>query len=674
MSTTSLAPASRRRVLLAGLAAAAATAGLSAAAQDAQAAFTLRSCFEGGTGGASDVRGQGASFQNSAQAYFRGVFNGSNGCGGSPSAPTYTSNGSSNGIAAMGGGAGNAQQVGGGGPNVRSTATSFAATDDPPSTTQQATMNAGSTSPSDDGQVHVLPVATGASPVIIHAPEGCDLSTVANKTDAAVGAIGGSTTDTAADRTQRIRITNVLLERAFAGEDNANTWGEIAPGISGTTTNAQQNVNGVQRGCAAAPVKRIVRQDGSGTTFSFKAYLALINPSRGWLTTYVTPSNLSWPTNGSGSTTPLATGSGRPSAFCPDTAPGLLCSGTASGNGELGLAVAATDGSIGYNDLATARARGFEITPSATTQDYQYWIPLQNNPSPDPAAPTGYSEPTLDPAAHKPANTSRGANCQSVAVQNVPTPANSPNGDPTLGDWSRVFAAGGPVYGACVLTYILAWDDNAAVYGNTATEEAKARTVKDFLGSIVGAFGQQIGVADYSALPNPQSQPLLKFAQDGVNAINWNKAASSGGGGGGGGQQPPQQNPPPQPPVTTNPQVIPPTVVKPSNNYTVSSGKLSAARTTITYTVKLPAGGRLSAVSTYVRRGKTVNVSKVSVSPNGASTVKITVRLTSRARSDLRRLKRLRIRTRFTYTPAGGTAASQGKAVNVRVKAAKKKR
>ena len=43
----------------------------------------------------------------------------------------------------------------------------------------------------------------------------------------------------------------------------------------------------------------------------------------------------------------------------------------------------ATDGSIGYFDLATAREKGFTITPTTSqAHDHTYWVPLQTiNPS-----------------------------------------------------------------------------------------------------------------------------------------------------------------------------------------------------------------------------------------------------------------------------------------------------
>lgn len=663
MSHFPLARASRRRVLLAGLAAAAASAGLSAAAQDAQAAFTLPAC-----GGSSAAKNQGASFQVGAQAYWRTVFATSNGCGGAISLQAFNGNGSGNGLAAMGAGGGNltincaaacGATASGIAAGQRDATTAFASTDEPPTPAQQANMNTGTPAPADDGLVHVIPAATGATTILVHAPNGCDLSTVTSLTGGADG-----TGDTLADKTQRIRISNALLEAAFAGASNADTWGEIAPGISGTPTAGGQN-DGLT--CANVPVKRIVRSDNSGTTYAFKAFLSLINPSRGWLTTYNANPNTVWPAaGGSGSASPTLTGPApATSAFCPNSDANKLCARVATGGGALGDAVIATEGSIGYLDLATARSKQFDITAGAT-QDYTFWSPVENNPG---GAATKYVEPTVDPTAHRPGIGARGANCGDAAVSNIPTPAGSPKGDPTLGDWSKAFAAGGAGYSNCVLTYILAWDDSAPIYGNTADEQGKARTVKDFLTTaVVSPAGQLFTAQDYSALPNSPAQPLFKYAQDGVNAIDWNKAGAGGPPGGTPPGNPPGGTPPGNPPGGTPP------VVKPSNAFTTSTAKVNKARTSLTYTVKLPGRGRLVAAATYKNGKKTVKVATVTTNATGATTAKITVKLSSTARSALRKKKKLGLSVKFTYTPTGGDARSVTKTVTIRPAAKAKKK
>ncbi|HST39549.1 MAG TPA: hypothetical protein VLK58_08570 [Conexibacter sp.] len=647
--------------MLAGVTAAALGIGALGAA-DAHAAFTLAECQ-----GSGSVRGQGASFQRDLQSKFKQLFEGSDGCDGTPAGPTYAANGSGNGIASVGGGGGNATLLGTAAgllptrinPGVRDTLSSFSATDEPLTPEQRASIEGGlTTTDADNGKMHLVPIATGSSAFIMRAPVGCDLSTVTNKTNGADGTYNGvSTGDRADNKTQRIRVTSTLLEKAFAGAADADTWGEIAPGISGAPTSPQYA--GAIANCADVPVRRIVRQDVSGTTYGWKAYLNLINPGRNWLTTYVTPDNLSWPAaGGSGSATPARINTGSVEV-CPLVG-NKLCSGTSSGNGNLVSAINAVDGSIGYSDLATARGANFDITGGAN-QDYTFWSPLQTNPGGD---TTGYAEPTEDPIAHAGGTGQKGAACTRVAIQNAPTAANSPNNDPTLGNWSRAFAAGGAGYPACVLTYILAWDDNAPIYGNTPDEEAKARTVKDYLTLAASNVGQvSLAGIDYSRLPNPQATPLQTWAQNAVATIDWNKTS-----GGGGTVDPPVV----RPPVVVPPIVVPPVVnppAAPSNAFSIPSSKTTSSL--ITFAVQLPGAGALKAEATTRVGRRTIKVANVSASATGPGRVTLRLKLSAAAKKALARAKgkKLKVAVKFTFTPAGGTANTVTRTVTVKAAA-----
>jgi ABC-type phosphate transport system substrate-binding protein len=647
-----------RRALLAG--AAAVALGVTAfAAHDAQAAFTLARCQ-----GSPSVRAQGASFQNGAHAYWKQIFESSNGCDGTPAAPEYRSNGSGNGIASMGGGGGSNLLCADAGQcpttgiaaGVRDPLSSLSATDEPPSPQQISDMNRGTDSASDDGRIHLIPVATGASAFIMHAPEGCTLSTVSNLTNGAAGALA-DTGDSAANKTQRIRLTNALVEKAFAGATDADTWGEIAPGISGTAqgvSGGDQTNAGVP--CADVPVRRIVRQDVSGTTYGWKAFLNLINPTRGWLSPAYAANNRIWPGAGGNAPGTAVVGQG---ASCPTTGD-KLCTAASSGGGNLAGAVAATDGSIGYVDLVTARSRSFDVTPDASRQDYTFWAPLENNPG---GVATGYAEPTLDARAHSGSIGAKGSNCQTVPVTGAPTPANSPNGDPTLGDWSSTYAAGGSSYGACVLTYLLAWDDNAAVYGASATEEAKARTVKDYLATIVGP-GQGFNNVDYSPLPNSARTPLLQYAQGAVAAIDWNKTSGSSTE-----REPETRQPETRQPETRQPETRTP----PSNAFSIPSGRATASL--ITYVVQLPGAGTLKVNATAKVGKKTVKVSSLSAKPSKAGRFTLRLKLSAAAKQALKKAKgkKLAVTVKFTYTPTGGTAKSQTKKITVKAAKARAK-
>lgn len=643
-----------RRTLLASTAVAALGAG-ALAAQDAQAAFSLAKCQ-----GASGVVGRGASFQNTLHSRFKTFFETSAGCRGSPTGPTYTSTGSGDGRAAMGAGGGDLNLPRG----QRLATVSFAAADEAPTPAQAQLMNDGPTANrDDDGVVHTIPIATGASAFILHLPEGCSIATVTNKTNGADGAYNGATTGDRSDNfTQRVRISNTLVEAAFGGDASAATWGQIVPNISGDPTGVPSGdqTNASFNNCADVPVRRIVRQDSSGTTYGWKAYLNLVNPSRRWTGDVYGATNTRWPAaGGSGVGTVVAAASG---ADC--TGADRLCSPTARGGGSLARLVASTDGSIGYVDLATARSNGFEITPAASeaAKDYTYWSPLEVM---DGSREGTYAEPTVFATSHV-AGGDKGAACATAPVTAGPTAANSPKGDPTLGDWSNAYAAGGEAYPACVVTYALAWDDNAPVYGNNADEEAKARTVKDYLSLIVSEGGQTfLLTSDYSPLPNAAGQPVADWARAGVDAIDWNKTT-------GGTTNPPTENPPTQNPPTQNPppNPAPPAPAPVSNAFSIPSSK--TAPTLLTFTVQLPGAGSLKAAATTKVGKKNVNAGSATGTVKGAGRVTLRIKLSAAAKKALARAKskKITVKVAFTFTPTGGTANTVTK--NVTVKAAKK--
>lgn len=639
---TPVAAGALRRTLLAGAAFAALGTG-ALATQDAQAAFTLRRCE-----GAAGVGGRGASFQATLHTRFKTFYERSIGCPGA-TGPVYTSTGSGDGKAALGAG-GRLRDGSEPGRGVRLATVSFGAADEAPTPTELATMNAGPTAATgDDGRLRTIPVATGASVFILHAPEGCDLSDVANRTDGATGSIG-DTGDRASSFTQRIRLTGERVEAVFGGDADAATWGQIAPGIRGDPTGISggDQTHAAEGNCANVPVRRIVRSDRSGTTYGWKTYLHTVNNRRGWTSTWATD-NREWPAaGGSGRATILAAATG---AACNNA--DKICS--AEGGSSVANAVAATDGSIGYVDLATAR-RAFSTTvgTSDTSRDYTFWAPLEVIDGPDRGK---YAEPTFHPAAHFNDSVDRGASCDTAAVVDAPT--TGPGGDLTFGDWSKAYAAGGNAYPACVLTYVMAWDDNAAVYGASAAEEGKARTVKDYLELIVSNGGQNLLLgADYSPLP----ASIVTAAQNGVAAIDWNKTS------GGGEQRPPVV----VPPVVVPPVVVPPTVnppAAPSNVFSVPSSKTTSSL--ITFSVQLPGAGALKAEATTRVGRRTIKVATVSASPRGAGRVTLRLTLSSAAKKALARAKgkKLKVAVKFTFTPAGGTASTVTRTVTVKAAA-----
>jgi ABC-type phosphate transport system substrate-binding protein len=438
----------RRTLTRAIPAALAVAAGLALSAPAAHADFTTPPC-EGG-----DVLGEGATFQGNAQAAWIADFAGN--CDGmNPffGVIAYTESGSGAGRRAFGGGTAN------GARDVER----YIGFDEPPTVGEQAQMEAGTSAPNDQGELHTIPVAGGAITVSVNFPNGCTLPDGAANKDGT-----GSLTDGVG--TARFTAASAVLEQAFAGDAAADTWGELVPGITGT-------------GCSAKPIVRAVRQDSSGTTFAFKQWLAESNSGRGWETL----GNTEWPNQ-----TTVVRG---------------------EGNNGVADQIEANDGSIGYVDLASARDNGF--SEAAGSNDDEFWIRIHED--------TGVAtEPLVDPAEAGHTSSTRGANCDDPS-QFGDTPAS------TLDNWRAVSGiAPDSGYAICTPTYAGAWDDYATVYGNTAAEELKARTVNDYLRYATSSRGQQVASDnDYSPLPSTpgtgETDSVQEIAQAGAAAIGWDK-------------------------------------------------------------------------------------------------------------------------------------------------------
>lgn len=444
------------------LRAAAVCAGLASAAAlapSAQAAFEPP--FTDPCAGSS-ILGRGASFQISAQQSWIGGFSGE-------SCTTWPGDGKTVTYEGLGSGSG---RTAFGGSGTRDANVRFAATDEAPTPAQEAAMEAGSTATTaDDAVVRTIPVAAGPVTVIVNYPDGCTIPTASQ--------FRPDTTN----NTTRLLLSNARVEKVFFGDPAFDTWGELVPNLAGIggKTDAQ---------CRSQAVRRVVRLDNSGTTFAFKQWLKSVDPSHTWEEPAL--ANNQWP-NDSGNVAVLR--------------------GTGNGNPFLADKVNETDGSIGYGDLAIARTKGFDMTACASPcaqQDTTFWLALANT-----ASPPRRQEPTVSPLGYR--NGAKGGNCRTTIYDGIPAGA-----DPTLGNWFNVSGvAGSSGYPICTLTYVLAWDDYADAYGTSSTEQARARSVKDYLTYITGVLGQdKLEPADYSRVPD---EILDNIARPGVQAVGWNK-------------------------------------------------------------------------------------------------------------------------------------------------------
>lgn len=615
--------ATGRAALLTTLAGSALIAGALAPAADA--AFTTAAC------GGQPITARGASFQAGANQGFTQIFRTEDFCGTSAPAVTYDPAGSGAGRRSFGE-RGSANPTG-----ARDAAVRIAATDEPPTPTQTAQMEGGAidsggndVTAADNGDLHVIPVAVGANVIAVNFPDGCTPPSAALANDVA-------------QSSKRVKLSAVALEKAFYGDSTGDTWGELLGGtLTGAPTDSVLTAAGIND-CNAVPVRRVVRFDDSGTTFVQKDWLSKVNGTRSpaWSSFFPNP-NTSWPNTVGEST----------AAPCP--AASNLCKNTSNGNGPLLDRLNTTDGGIGYADVSTARARGFEVSSVA---DDTFWAPIVQGNG------TAY-EPTADATAWRQNVGARGAGCAGVTFAGVPSS--------TLGSWAAVSAtvsSTGTVYPLCSLTYALAWDDYAAPYGASADNEAKARTAKDYLTAAVSALGQGNNSSrDYAPLP----VALRTIAQDGVAAISYAKQA---GGGGVAPSTPPVTTPAPATPAPTTPAAggttPQPAPQAPSNVFTVASGRVSS--TNLLLSIQVPGAGTVRAVATAKVKGKTVRVGSVSATASAAGTVKLTIKASSAAKKLLKK-SGLKVSVAVTYTPTGGTAASKSKALTLKkLKAAKKK-
>lgn len=332
----------------------------------------------------------------------------------------------------------------------------FIGTDDAPTATQIANI----TGVAGGAKLLVIPVAQTAISVVANPPAGCT-----------VGA-----------------ITNQDLSLVFRGNDT--TWSKLVTAEGGAACNA--------------PITRVVRKDGSGTTYQFKNYLSQIYPSGLPCTTGGTEGKASWK-----ELEPIANAeTGAPNTTWPESCTGKVLSPllkpAASGGGEVVKTVNATEGSIGYAALPDAKSNGAKAI-----------LQVQNN------GLKAVGEATFaDPASGSLAN---------CANASYAVPVNAQNKVGSTGfdvDWSQVFgglpAIGGTAYPICTLTYDLAFHGYQAagfVFKNSTT-------VRDYLNEYVVKGGQTSLVTAggfYSPLPTSTKKPndVLGSAQWVANKINW---------------------------------------------------------------------------------------------------------------------------------------------------------
>jgi ABC-type phosphate transport system substrate-binding protein len=633
----------------------------------AHASFTIGHC------GGVEVEGQGSSAQKEAQLEFWSttIFHEpepAGGCGSSAPTVKYEPNGSGCGIASIGADVSAADCVGlkasESGPGVRSGSTRFAGSDAPLTATQQANADAaGGPKP---GLIHQIPVAAFAVTIVVHFPEGCKLKdpgvgSPANGAGSANGDVstggpndppGGATGDSAAEETLRVHVSAAEMENIWDGR--AQEWKDIVP-VADMEEDTKSAKPATAAECGALPVIRIARFDGSGTTYNLKAYLSLLEATQGtsglWTTAPLAGDNTNWPIGFGGEKKKPNPVNG--SHVCEDAT--HICTAAQKGGGEVASAVEATNGSIGYVDLATARKKGFYMAKKA--DDHTYWIPMQTvSPEEGDAVGASYVEPTEVPTSDS-SPSPEGANCTGADYRGYPAVSVS-EPDPTLGNWEKAIAAGGTAaaiasapttaYPVCGLTYDFAFDDDAPVFGEGGEEQAKARTVKDYLEAVETELSQfHLAFHDYGTLP----LSIIRIAQNGVKAIDWKKAAGSGGS---------KEEVKKTPPVEEKTVVATPITTPPSNAFSIAGAKVKGKA--ISLSLVLPGAGSVQIKAV----GGGVTVSSVTASVSGGNGT-VTLSISKAALKKLAKAKghKLSVKITVTFTPTGGAAASKTKTLTI---------
>ncbi len=311
----------------------------------------------------------------------------------------------------------------------------------------------------------------------------------------------------------------------------------------------------------------------------------------------------------------------------------------------------ATDGSVGYADLATARNKGLALNPAgAAGPTTPYWTQVQNGSG-------TFTEPSADVNGFR-TDGSKGANCLQATFSGVPT---TPS-DKTFGDWSQTSGVDSALgYGICTLTYGLVFDDSSTVWGTGAPEEAAARTVKDYWETVLtdGVQGQ-LFAADYAPLP----AGILAISRTGITAVDWKKGPGGGGNNGGGGNTPP---------VNNGGGGGNPAPVKPSNLFSLPRKSISSKTGGATISAKLPGAGQLELVGTAKSGKKTIKVGRVVLTANKAGTFELALKPSAAAKKVLREKGSLKVALELTFTPDGGEANTDTSSVTLKLKKEKGK-
>jgi ABC-type phosphate transport system substrate-binding protein len=332
----------------------------------------------------------------------------------------------------------------------------FVGTDQPPNEAQEKEILE-KESLGTGAKVLSIPVLQAAVALPIHLPEGCTAS-------------GGKK-----GKVKRLVLSDVTLQGIFA--HTITTWGSV-PGIAGTTA------------CKAAPIVRIVRKEGSGTTAIVKKFLFEINKeavdgSESWNELAEKNENLNW----------------------PDETEGLEKAEKGTG---IATKVATTPGTIGYANLNEVRQNASFVPPAGGESEPTFWAELQSKGS-------KYEDPSTDGETAAAAS----AKCANEAYVSLNKTGKQGKFPPASTEdvWNEVTASKvqKASYPLCGFTYDVSLTDFAA-FGETSAAEVE--TLKSYFGYVTSTGQSALTGHDFLSLPSgKKGGNVLKIAQEGIAKI-----------------------------------------------------------------------------------------------------------------------------------------------------------
>ncbi len=333
-------------------------------------------------------------------------------------------------------------------------------------------------------KVLTIPVAQIAISVVMHLPKSCTVE-------------GGPSTGV-------IALKDSTLEKIFEGKDVK--WTQVLNKAKFAGTEAKN--------CKKAVITRVVREDGSGTTGAFKKYLGVVNKGKAvyengekWSQNGEKAANTTWPKE---STDPVLKG---------------------NGGGGVVKKVAETEGTIGYANVADARANKAFVPASEGGTGGPgtsfFWATVESSKN-------VYTNPSSNGETGAKGN----SNCEETVYTNGTSGKKTFPPPSTEELWNEVTGAiTQKNYDVCSLTYDLALThykgaSTGALAGTGETEEAEpteaeVQSVKDYIKyelSTAPEGGQEAVLGeDYLSDPINSSPELnvLTLARHGAEKIGF---------------------------------------------------------------------------------------------------------------------------------------------------------